>query len=104
MRVVRPDILMNQAVATQPHSNMKHAANPMQRKNRIRNNKVSRLGLAETRPAQNAQKNYDRYLALARAEALGGDSIAAENYLQHAEHYLRSMHEKRPATARPAGQ
>jgi hypothetical protein len=31
---------------------------------------------------------------LARAEALKGDLIAAENYLQHAEHYLRSMHEE----------
>jgi hypothetical protein len=51
---------------------------------------------------QNAQKNYERYLELARAEALSGDRIAAENYLQHAEHYLRSMHEKR-ATARSTG-
>jgi hypothetical protein len=32
-------------------------------------------------------------LSLARAEALAGDQIAAENYFQHAEHYLRSMHE-----------
>ena len=42
---------------------------------------------------QNAQRNYERYLALARAEALSGDRIAAENYFQHAEHYLRSMQE-----------
>jgi hypothetical protein len=32
---------------------------------------------------------------LARTEAQGGDLVAAENYLQHAEHYLRSMHESR---------
>jgi hypothetical protein len=43
--------------------------------------------------AQNAQRNYQRYLELARAETLGGDRIAAENYFQHAEHYLRSMSE-----------
>ncbi len=43
---------------------------------------------------KNAQKNYERYLELARAEALNGDLVAAENYLQHAEHYLRSMQEK----------
>lgn len=42
---------------------------------------------------QNAQRNYERYLELARAEMLRGDQIAAENYLQHAEHYLRSMRE-----------
>ena len=49
-------------------------------------------------PPQNAQRNYERYLALAQAEALSGDRIAAENYLQYAEHYLRSMRESR-ATA-----
>jgi hypothetical protein len=43
--------------------------------------------------SQNAQRNYDRYLALAQAEARSGDRVAAENYYQHAEHFLRSMHE-----------
>ena len=43
---------------------------------------------AETR---SAQRNYERYLALARAEAQNGNTVAAENYYQHAEHYFRSM-------------
>jgi Domain of unknown function (DUF4167) len=43
--------------------------------------------------AGNAQRSYERYLALARAEALTGDRIVAENYFQHAEHYFRSMGE-----------
>jgi hypothetical protein len=30
-------------------------------------------------------------LALARAEAQNGNTIAAENYYQHAEHYFRLM-------------
>jgi hypothetical protein len=30
-------------------------------------------------------------LALARAEAQNGNTVAAENYYQHAEHYFRSM-------------
>jgi hypothetical protein len=34
---------------------------------------------------QNAQRSYERYLALARAEALSGNVIGAENYYQHAE-------------------
>jgi hypothetical protein len=38
-----------------------------------------------------AQRNYERYLALAQAEAQSGNSIGAENYYQHAEHYFRSM-------------
>jgi Domain of unknown function (DUF4167) len=40
---------------------------------------------------QDAQNNYQRYLALARAEALNGNTVASENYYQHAEHYLRSL-------------
>jgi hypothetical protein len=40
---------------------------------------------------QNAQRNYERYLALARAEAQVGNSVGAENYYQYAEHYFRSM-------------
>jgi len=40
---------------------------------------------------QNAQRSYERYMAMAQAEILNGDIVAAENYYQHAEHYLRSM-------------
>jgi len=42
---------------------------------------------------QDPRRNYERYLALAHAEVLNGDRIAAENYFQHAEHYFRSMHQ-----------
>ena len=41
--------------------------------------------------SHNAQRNYERYLALAQAEAQAGNPIGAENYYQHAEHYFRSM-------------
>jgi hypothetical protein len=44
---------------------------------------------------QSFQKTYERYLSLARAEALSGDRIAAENYFQHAEHYFRAIRENR---------
>ncbi len=54
-----------------------------------------RWTLGATRPAQNsshdARRNYERYLALAQAQALSGDVVAAENYYQHAEHYFRSI-------------
>jgi len=56
-----------------------------------RNPRLQRRHHTET--SQNARRNYDRYLALAQAETRNGDPIAAENYYQHAEHYLRSMHE-----------
>ena len=41
--------------------------------------------------SHNAQRNYQRYLELARAEALAGNTVGAENYYQHAEYYFRSM-------------
>jgi hypothetical protein len=37
-------------------------------------------------------------LALARAEALAGNTIAAENYYQYAEHYYRSLYSDPEAT------
>ena len=52
----------------------------------------------DLRGPQNAQRSYERYLALARAEALSGNVIGAENYYQHAEHYFRSMSADRGTT------
>jgi len=45
----------------------------------------------EPKSFQNAQRNYERYLALARAEAQLGNTIGAETFYQYAEHYFRSM-------------
>ena len=45
----------------------------------------------DPRNSQNAQRNYERYLTLARAEAQIGNTVGAENYYQYAEHYFRSM-------------
>jgi hypothetical protein len=45
--------------------------------------------------SHNAQRNYERYLALARDEAQAGNSVGAENYYQHAEHYFRLMSQSR---------
>jgi hypothetical protein len=45
----------------------------------------------EPRGFQDMKQSYERYLALARAEAQNGNTVAAENYYQHAEHYFRSM-------------
>ena len=45
----------------------------------------------DSRGPPTAQRSYERYLALAQAQAQSGDEIGAENYYQHAEHYLRSI-------------
>lgn len=42
----------------------------------------------------NPRNSYERYMALARDAALGGDAIATENFYQHADHYFRQMREK----------
>ena len=55
--------------------------------------KGSRPQRRQVETSQDARRNYDRYIALAQAEARSGDRVVAENYYQHAEHYLRTMHE-----------
>ena len=54
---------------------------------------TSNVARPEPRGSGNAQRNYERYLALAQAQAQAqsGDIVGAENYYQHAEHYFRSM-------------
>ena len=52
----------------------------------------------EQKGFHNAQRNYERYLALAQAEAQIGNIVGAENYYQHAEHYFRSMSSDRGVT------
>jgi hypothetical protein len=79
-------------MTVQTRPNTKGTANAMQRRAQAaRENKLSRFPRPQAGNSGNAQKNYERYLALARAETLAGDRITAENYFQHAEHYFRSM-------------
>jgi hypothetical protein len=52
---------------------------------------TSNAARPEPRNSQNAQRNYERYLALAHVEAQIGNKVGAENYYQYAEHYYRSM-------------
>ena len=42
----------------------------------------------------NAKKSYERYISLANSAASTGDVVEAENFYQHAEHYLRLMSEQ----------
>jgi hypothetical protein len=79
--------------AAQPRPKMKNMTHAMPRNARFPETARSGFRRSNTKPVQNAQRNYQRYLELARAETLNGDRIAAENYFQHAEHYLRSMGE-----------
>jgi hypothetical protein len=55
------------------------------------NRSTSSAARPEPIGSQNVRRNYERYLALARAEAQIGNTVGAENYYQHAEHYFRAM-------------
>ena len=52
---------------------------------------TSNAGHPQSKGFQNAQRNHERYLALAQAEAQAGNVVGAENYYQYAEHYFRTM-------------
>jgi hypothetical protein len=52
----------------------------------------------EPNGSQHAQRNYERYLVLARAEARVGNTVGAEHYYQYAEHYYRTMYPDAEAT------
>ena len=66
----------------------------------------------EMRVRGNAWQVHEKYQALARDAQSAGDRVAAENYLQHAEHYYRIIEaineataaeqRQRPADAQPA--
>ncbi len=45
----------------------------------------------DVRVRGNANQVYEKYCQLARDASATGDRVAAENYLQHAEHYYRIM-------------
>mgnify|MGYP000622123467 CR=1 FL=1 len=45
----------------------------------------------------NATQIHDKYEALARDAASSGSRVKAENYRQHAEHYLRMINEQEAA-------
>ena len=53
--------------------------------------RTSSAALPELKGSHNAQRSYERYLALAQAQAQSGDIVGAENYYQYAEHYFRLM-------------
>jgi hypothetical protein len=74
-------------------TNAKMVVNAMPRRSPFRKNGTSGFGQPNARAPQDPRMKYQHYLALAGAETMAGDLIAAENFYQHAEHYFRSMRE-----------
>ncbi len=80
--------------ARQPRQNTKVMTNATLRRSQpTHGNQPNGFVPHKAENVQNFQRSYERYLSLARAEALAGDRIVAENYFQYAEHYFRAMRE-----------
>ena len=46
------------------------------------------------RPTQSAEKLFEKYNALAKEAISSGDKTLGENYLQHADHFMRIIEDK----------
>ena len=46
------------------------------------------------RPPQSAEKLFEKYNALAKEALSSGDKTLSENYLQHADHFMRIIDER----------
>src|SRR3954462_10007715 len=67
----------------------RHNGNPPQQQRTPQRNQTFDSNGSNVRVRGSAHLIFERYIALAREAAIGGDSIAAENCFQHAEHYFR---------------
>ncbi len=47
-----------------------------------------------SKSSNSPQNRFERYVALAQAEALAGDAVASESHYQRAEHFFRMMNKK----------
>ena len=66
--------------AAQPLPVMKTATVAMPQRSQTGKSGVARFPRPKLPSTQNAQRNYERYLELARAETLRGDQIAARTF------------------------
>ncbi len=71
----------NKRMRGRPNNNNRRGPNPLTRSYESNGPDVKIRG--------NAHHVAEKYLQLARDAHTGGDPVAAENYLQHAEHYYR---------------
>ena len=46
------------------------------------------------RPSLSAEKSFEKYTSLAKEAMSAGDKTLSENYLQHADHFMRIIEER----------
>ena len=65
-------------------------------KTRVRTNSFSNGDRRNNfRPAQSAEKLFQKYSDLAKEALTSGDKTASENYFQHADHFSRIIEDKK---------
>jgi|SRR5215213_2487281 Domain of unknown function (DUF4167) len=79
---------MRSGSGQRPHSGRYNSNQPQQQRTPQRNQTFDSNG-PNLRVRGSAHQIFERYIALAREAAIGGDRIAAENFYQHADHYFR---------------
>ena len=69
-----------------PHNNSQH---------RIRTNQFSNgQPRSSFRPPLSAEKSFEKYTSLAKEATSSADKTLLENYLQHADHFMRIIEDK----------
>ena len=64
-------------------------------RSRIRTNQFSNGQSRNSfRPALSAEKSFEKYTSLAKEAMSAGDKTLSENYLQHADHFMRIIEDK----------
>jgi len=72
-------------------NNMPHSNSPSRIRNNQFNNGQSRNNF---RGSLSAEKAFEKYTSLAKEAMSSGDKTLSENYLQHADHYMRVIEDK----------
>ena len=63
--------------------------------NRLRSNSFTNgQSRNNFRPSLSAEKSFEKYTSLAKEAMSAGDKTLSENYLQHADHFMRIIEDK----------
>ena len=61
---------------------------------RLRTNSFLEMPKNNLRPSLGADKLFEKYTALAKEALSSGDKTLSENYLQHADHFMRIIEDR----------
>ena len=71
-------------------NNMQRNSSQMGRNNSFTNGQPR----TNYRPSLSAEKSFEKYTSLAREAMSSGDKTLSENYLQHADHFMRIIEDR----------